>query len=287
MNDELNIEHLQSWVGREHRIDDTLEPFRAQALAAALDHPSVPQPGEALPPSWHWLYFLETPTSAMTGPDGHPRKGGWLPPIPLPRRMWSAGSVDVLQPLVLAAAASKRSVVRSVELKTGRSGSLIFVVLEHEVRQRNALCIREEQTLAYRPAPSAPAPLPPGEKAPEDCGWSRSLVPSSVLLFRFSALTYNGHRIHYDREYATREEFYPGLVVHGPLLATLLLDVALERAGERRVEHFEFRAIRPTFEGVEMKLCARSEGRETKLWSVTNEGFVGMHLSARFAGDPS
>jgi 3-methylfumaryl-CoA hydratase len=284
MSDE-SIERLQSWVGREHCAEDALDPFRAQALAAALDHAALPQPGEPLPPSWHWLYFLETPTAAMTGSDGHPRKGGMLPPVPLPRRMWSAGSVDVHKPLVLSQRASKRSVVRSVELKSGKSGTLIFVVVEHEVSQRGELCIKEEQTLVYRNAPSGPAPLPPGEKAPADCEWSRTLVPSSVLLFRFSALTYNAHRIHYDREYAIGEEFYPGLVVHGPLLATLLLDHARERAGSRRVRHFQFRAIRPTFEGVPLKLCARSEGRDAKLWTVADGGFVGMHLAAQFSQD--
>ena len=278
-----NIEHLQSWVGREHCIEDGLDPFRAQALAAALDHAALPQPGEPLPPSWHWLYFLETPTAALTGSDGHPQKGGMLPPVPLPRRMWSAGSVEVHSPLVLSQRASKRSVVRSVDLKSGKSGSLIFVVVEHEVRQRDVLCIREEQTLVYRRAPSGPAPLPPGEKAPGECGWSRTLVPNSVLLYRFSALTYNGHRIHYDREYAIGEEFYSGLVVHGPLLATLLLDLALERSGSGRVTRFQFRAIRPTFEGVPLKLCARSEGLGAKLWTVADGGFVGMHMAAQFS----
>lgn len=282
----IDIEHLKTWVGREQRHRTILSPFPAQALAAVLDHERPPQTGEALPPSWHWLYFLETPTSAGTGDDGHPRKGGFLPPVPLPRRMWAAGSVDIAKPLRLGLPAEKHSTIRSVELKGGKTGALVFVGLEHHLHQDGELCIREEQTLVYRSMPNGPAALPAGESAAMPADWTRTIEPDPVLLFRFSALTYNGHRIHYDRDYATREEFYPGLVVHAPLLVTLLLDLALEKGAGIPLVRFRFRAVRPTFDSGPVRLCGRHEGREVTLWSADHENCVGISATA-VRGDAS
>ncbi len=278
----LNIDHLRTWIGREQRLEDSLEPFRARALAAALDHQALPQSGDELPPCWHWLYFAETPPTAGTGEDGHPHKGGLLPPVPLPRRMWSAGSVVLAAPLRLGERAEKRSTVRSIEEKSGKTGALVFVGVEHELTQNGKTCIREKQTLVYRPMPTAATPLPPGEAPPSHFDWSHRVAATSVLLFRYSALTYNAHRIHYDREYAIREELYPGLVVHGPLLVTLLLDLALRHSAAGRMEEFEFRAIRPTFDAGPIELRGQSDGRAARLWSIADNNFVGMHVSARF-----
>lgn len=281
MNTEkIDIDYLRGWVGREQRVTDSLPLFPARALAAALDNASLPNSGDALPPTWHWLYFLDTPTAAGTGSDGHPRKGGFLPPVPLPRRMWAAGALDISQPLRLGIPAEKISTVRSIELKEGKSGALVFVNLEHRVYQDGKLCISEDQNLVYRALPTGPAPLPAGEPAPVEADWSRALQPDPVLLFRFSALTYNGHRIHYDRDYAMREEFYPGLVVHGPLLATLLADLVLREQPAAKISQFRFRAVRPAFDMNPLRLQGQRDGITIRLCSVDHENYIGMSATA-------
>jgi 3-methylfumaryl-CoA hydratase len=283
----VDIDHLRTWVGREQRVTDPLTPFPARALAAMLDHSKLPDAGGPLPPTWHWLYFLEIPTTAGTGTDGHPAKGGFLPPVPLPRRMWAAASLDIVRPLYLGVPAEKTSRIRSVELKSGKSGPLVFVGIDHHLHQNGFLCVREEQTLVYRTIPNEPAAFPPGVLAPVDADWSRTMLPNPVLLFRFSALTYNSHRIHYDRDYATREEFYPGLVVHAPLLATLLLDLALEQLPvDPAVVQFQFRAVRPTFDSGPMQLCGKREGRQVTLWSAGHDHYVGMSARAMLGEYP-
>ena len=276
----IDIHHLRGWVGREQVAEQTLEPFPAAALSGLLDRAAPPAVGEALPLPWHWLYFLETPARAATGVDGHPQRGGFLPPVPLPRRMWAAGSLQCESPLRLGAPARKTSTVRSVDLKEGRSGPLVFVTVDHLLEQGGQVCIREEQNIVYREAPTGPAPLPVGEQATKAAQWSAVLKPDPALLFRFSALTYNGHRIHYDRDYAVREEFYPALVVHGPLLATALLNLlALGRPGVP-VRSFSFRALRPAFDTDTLQLCAAAEGDTVDLWTQDAHGQVGMTARA-------
>lgn len=271
----IDIDHLRSWVGKEHSVADDLRLFPARALAAAFDHARLPESGDALPPSWHWLYFHDTPSASGTGADGHPKKGGFLPPVPLPRRMWAAGNIQVDRPLVLGTLASKTSRILSVELKEGKSGALVFVNIEHSLFQHEQRCIVEEQNVVYRDMPTSSL-LPPGESAPVEFDWSTTIVPDPVLLFRFSALTYNGHRIHYDRDYAIRQEFYPALVVHGPLLATLLLDFVAGKVTDKRVMKFSFRAVRPTFDNAPFKICGKRDDDTVKLWTVDAEGFAGM-----------
>jgi 3-methylfumaryl-CoA hydratase len=241
---EIDLKYLRQWAGRERTVHDALCTFHAQALATALDHTDVPVAGDPLAPGWQWLYFLDTPRASATGQDGHPVVGGFLPPVALPRRMWAAGSMDILQPLKLGAAATRSSVIKSVDAKTGKTGILAFVTLDHQIFQDGQLCIREEQSLVYREMPTAPAALPSGEPAPAEADWSRIVRPDPILLFRYSALTYNGHRIHYDRPYAVNQELYPGLIVHGPLLATLLLDLAQTKISGARIAAFRFRAQR-------------------------------------------
>ncbi|MCK9284126.1 MAG: acyl-CoA dehydrogenase [Rhodocyclaceae bacterium] len=270
----IDIEHLRSWVGKENVVADDLSLFPARALAAALDHAALPEKGAALPPAWHWLYFLDTPTASRTGSDGHPLKGSFLPPVTLPRRMWAAGTLEVEQPLLLGTPARKQSTIRSVELKEGKSGALVFVNIEHALYQNERRCILEQQNVVYRDMPAAPAPLAPGEPDRAEADWVETVVPDPVLLFRFSALTYNGHRIHYDRDYATQVEFYPALVVHGPLLATLLLDLVAANVADKRVGKFSFRALRPIFDHAPFKVCGKREGDAVRLWTVDADGFV-------------
>lgn len=279
----VDIDHLRQWVGRSETREQHLDPFPARALAGLLDRADAPGEGDALPLPWHWLYFLDAPSREGTGVDGHPKRGGFLPPVPLPRRMWAAGELALHEPLRLGRMARKTSTVRSVDLKQGRAGSLVFVTVAHELEQDGRPSISELQHIVYREAPTGPAPLPPGEPAPADGEWTRTVSPDPVMLFRFSALTYNGHRIHYDRDYATREEFYPALVVHGPLLATLLLDL-LAREGQAKSlpERFSFRAMRPAFDSDRLGLFGRATPDGAALWTADAAGMVGMTASARF-----
>ncbi|MBL4826182.1 MAG: acyl-CoA dehydrogenase [Spongiibacteraceae bacterium] len=280
----IDIDHLQRWVGREQVVSDDLSPFKARALCAALTRentqPVLPESGSQLPPAWQWLYFVDTPSAALTGRDGHPKTGDFLPPVPLPRRMWAAGKFKVIKPLTLSVSAEKHSVVSRVELKNGSTGSLVFVTLKHSFFQHTQLCVEEQQNIVYREMPSEASPLPQGELASPDVDWTCEINPDPVLLFRFSALTYNGHRIHYDRQYAVDEEFYPGLVVHGPLQAALLANSVAAYCPNARIDEFSFRAKRPLFDSQHFHVCGKREGNHIKLWTRSHEGFVGMTASA-------
>jgi 3-methylfumaryl-CoA hydratase len=279
----IDLAHLRGWVGREQVMTQAIDPFPARALAGLLDRATAPGEGDALPLPWHWLYFLDAPARAATGADGHPLRGGFLPPVPLPRRMWAGGRLQVHAPLRIGRIAQKVSTVRSVDLKEGKTGPLVFVTVDHVVSQDGHTCIAEEQNIVYRDAPTAPAPLPPGERAPAAPAWEHALVPDPALLFRFSALTYNGHRIHYDRDYATQVEFYPALVVHGPLLATLLLDLVQREQPGAAINGFSFRAMRPSFDGQPLRVCGTPTATGAELWASDAEGFTGMKASAAFA----
>ena len=279
----IDIDRLRTWIGKERRILDDLSLGHARAMAALLNCSVLPGAEDPLPPSWHWLYFLDTPTTSSTGSDGHPLKGGFLPPVPLPRRMWAAGTLQVNEPLRLGRQAEKKSTIRSVELKEGKTGPLVFVSIEHALTQGDQLCIVEKQNLVYRDMPAGPAPLPTGEIAPKDADWTKTIVPDPVLLFRYSALTYNAHRIHYDRNYATQEEFYPALVVHGPLLATLLLDLIATQVNAAEVKQFSFRATRPLFDHAPFDVCGKRSNNQVNLWTVDRDGYVGVVADAELA----
>lgn len=281
----IDIEHLRTWIGREQIITDDLSPFKARALAATFDKDKQPHAGDILPPTWQWLYFLDAPRSDETGIDGHPKVGGFLPPSPLPRRMWAAGDFTVEHPLTIGAAAARHSVVSNVDLKEGKSGTLLFVTVEHETTQHDCVCLTERQNLVYREMPTAQVPLPPGERYPDQPDWRRRMQPTPVLLFRYSALTYNGHRIHYDRDYAIHEEFYPALVVQAPLQATLLHELVSEKLPNARIKRFGFRAQRPIFDIHEMMICGLRDGNKLQLWTETHDGFVAMRADVELEGD--
>ena len=277
---EIDIAYLQQWVGKQETTEDDITLFPAQALAAALDHKDLPQKSDPLPVFWEWMYFLATPRASETGADGHPKKGGFLPPVPLPRRMWAAGSSEVHKPLIIGKPASRTSTIESVELKQGSTGTLVFVNVKHVISQDGVECIEQLQNIVYREAADAPAPLPPGKPAPEASDFCKVITPDPVLLFRFSALTFNGHRIHYDRPYAKDEEFYPALVVHGPLLVTLLMDLKQQHLAERQIKKYKFRAVRPTFDTNAFTVAGKLDGNELSLWSSDQNGFSCMTLSA-------
>lgn len=256
-------ERWREWIGRTERVEDALALAPALAAAATLDDEEPPlASGDALPPLWHWFYFLPRAAQRTLGADGHPPRGGFLPPVPHPRRMFAGARVRFVRPLRLGRPAVREGTVVDVVSKAGRSGALAFVTVRHIVTQDGATCLEEEQDVVYRePGPPVPAPVPaPWAPLPEG-GWSRVVEPDPRLLFRFSALTFNAHRIHYDRAYAEREEGYPGLVVHGPLTAMLLLDLARRRTG-RPIGAFAFRVQAPLFDLAPFRLVARPEGAD-------------------------
>lgn len=281
MSSGIDITRLQAWVGKTTDALDDLPVWKAQALAAALDRDWVPQRGDALPACWQWIYFVEAPKASATGVDGHPATGGFLPPVPLPRRMWAAGAFEVPSPLVLGESARKVSEIQAVELKQGKTGDLVFVTVEHRLSQGDTLCIRETQNIVYRAMPDGPAPLPPG-KPVDIAATSAPFQPDPVLLFRYSALTYNGHRIHYDRDYATGAEHYPALVVHGPLLATLLAGRVERDDADARLTRFSFRAQRPAFDTDALTLNRVDEADGLRLYTRSADGFLGMSATAQW-----
>ena len=267
------------WIGRSETLCDSIDAGRAQALQATLDDAQAPlATGAALPPLWHWAYFWSLAPTAGLGPDGHAARGGFLPPIALPRRMWAGSRVRFPKPLPVGAAVTRQSTIRSVEEKSGRSGRLAFVTVEHVIADDEGPCVVEEHDIVYREAGEKGAPLPPGETPPKGGAWRREVIPSPVLLFRYSALTFNGHRIHYDQPYTTREEGYPGLIVHGPLLATMMIGQLRQHLPEARATRFAFRARRPIFDVRPFTVCgAPDEGaKHADLWVEDPDGYLAM-----------
>ncbi len=280
----LDIDHLKSWIGRSEFVADTVTPVPVAALSATLDRDDPPpRPGDPLPPLWHWLYFLPLHRQSELGPDGHAKHGGFLPPVELPRRMWAGGRFTFHQPLHVGEAIRRTSTIADVSHKEGRTGSLVFVLVRHEIAGESGLAITEEHDIVYRQAPHPDDPVPP-RRAPENALWRRRIDPDAVLLFRYSALTFNGHRIHYDRRYVMDVENYPGLIVHGPLLATLLVDL-LRRNVPAPLSSFGFRAIRPLFDTAPFALAGTPDPATAgaTLWAEDAEGFLAMQAEARFA----
>ncbi len=276
---------LEQWVGLQESAADVITPTPYAALAATLDRDPVrPPPGTPLPALWHWLYFLPLYPQSEIGPDGHAQRGGFLPPVPLPRRMWAGSQLQFHFPLRIGDAVTRTSTIESVTEKAGRSGVLVFVKVKHEIRRdREAdVALTEFHDIVYREAPKPDDPTPPPGPAPPDPSWTKMWVPDNVLLFRYSALTFNGHRIHYDRRYVTQVEGYPGLVVHGPLIATLLLDLLRWQRPEARVARFEFCAVRPLFDTHPFAVCGdpASDGKTVHLWARDHDGWLAMDATA-------
>jgi len=280
----LDIDHLKQWIGRTDDRKDVLTTTPVQALSATLDRDDpVAIEGDSLPPAWHWLYFLPLHRQSEIGPDGHPHRGGFLPPVPLPRRMWAGSQMEFLRPLRIGDKVRRLSRILDVSAKTGRTGTLVFVKVRHEVSDARGLALVDVHDIVYRDNPRPGDPVPPVQAAPTDSAWRRNIEPNDVLLFRYSALTFNGHRIHYDRRYVTEVEGYPGLVVHGPLIATLLLDLLRRHHPDARVTQFTFRAVKPTFDTAPFQVCGRLEedGHTVRLWAQHLDGALAMDATAR------
>jgi 3-methylfumaryl-CoA hydratase len=278
MTDTLDAAALRSWIGRTDVRHDVLALDRVAALGATLDWDDLaPVEGEAAPPGAHWLYFRSHAPGRELGPDGHARRGDFLPPVPLARRMWAGSRLVWQGPLRLGGHAIRRSTIADVASKQGRNGALVFVTVAHEIEQDGVVRLTEEHDIVYRQGELAPG-AGAARKAPAEASWSRTVRADPVLLFRYSALTFNGHRIHYDRPWC-REEGYPGLVVHGPLLATWLLDLLRRARPEAALRRFRFRALRPAFDGIPITLAGRPTAGGAALWAET-EGALAMEAEA-------
>jgi len=282
----VDIGLLRQWLGRTERRSDSVHAAPLAALAATLDRDeALPAPGADVPPLWHWLFFTPLARQSQIGADGHAKRGDFLPPVPLPRRMWAGGRLEFLQPLRVGEEVTRDSRIVKVDAKSGRSGELVFVTVRHEVSNARGIALTEEHDIVYRdlPAPGAPPPTP--QPAPSDATFSLEIVPDPVLLFRYSALTFNGHRIHYDRPYVTQVEGYPGLVVHGPLIATLLADLLRREQPQARMRRFAFTAMRPLFDTHAFTLCGRvdADPHHVALWARDHEGLLAMQAQAELA----
>ena len=279
------LDPLRPWIGRTEQRTDLVTAAMAAGLSATLDR-TEPEPvlGADMPDLIHWLCFRPTAPQHELGPDGHPLRGGFLPPVPLPRRMWAGGRIEFNHPLRAGDEVVRQSRILNVDAKQGRSGPLVFVTVRHEISNAQGLAISEEQDLVYREAATAQTPPTSATHAPADAAFARTLRPDTTLLFRYSALTFNSHRIHYDRPYATKVEGYPGLVVHGPLIATLLVDLLRRQHPGARLRRYRYTALRPTFDLHPLRLCGREDGPHSHaLWSQDHEGVLTMTAQAQIA----
>lgn len=275
---------FDAWVGREEERTGSIQESVVQAMAATLDLDAAPRAGDPLPPGWQWLFFNPAARRSELGVDGHPARGSFLPPVELPRRMWAGSRIKYLADLPVGAEATRRSRIQKIQHKTGKRGSLCFVTVEHTTTCDGETCMVEEQDIVYKEAalPAIGSSSPP-ERYEGEPQFSRRVEPDTTLLFRYSALTFNGHRIHYDQAYAREGEGYPDLVVQGPLTATLLQQFAVEHGGGRRLGHFSFRGVSPLFVDRAFQLEGREEGDGTlAVWARGPDGDLAMSATAGF-----
>lgn len=281
----IDLDHLRTWIGHPIDDEDTLDVRHARLMAATLGQPQVDlQPGVPLPPLWHWLYCLQGLPPSELGPDAHPARGGFLPPVPLSNRMWAGGQLTFHRELPLGATVSKRSQVAAVDHKRGRSGDLVFVTVRHDVQLAGQLAVSELHNIVFK-APSPPqaatASAPRSRPAPLV---TEAFTPNSTTLFRYSALTFNGHRIHYDVDYCRETEGYSALVIHGPLTATLLAGLA-QRVANQPLRHFEYTGQRPALLGQTLQLEAAldpADSHSLLLHAVLADGSTCMTAKASF-----
>lgn len=286
---------LQSWVGRSQIKTEQLCPRLVGWMAATLNRTDLLDPavGKTLPPGWHWMFFNQVEPRDRIGPDGHPLRGDFLPPVDLPRRMWAGSRLHWHRPLTVGMSLSREATIRKVERKAGRLGEMVFVTVGYVYRHDQVLLLEEEHDIVYRGDPSEEekqglaslaARAKAFEGAFERCGdLVERAEADTTTLFRYSAATFNGHRIHYDLPYAREVEAYPGLVVHGPLIATMLLGLLMKQAGPcATIERFAFRAKRPTFliSPFHLHLSRAAEPGSYSLWSTNNVGEVALDCSA-------
>ncbi len=281
---DIDMDQLQAWIGRRAEQTIPIDVAQATRIAATLDHDEAPVVGQPLAPLWHWAYFTPSARQSELGTDGHPKRGGFMPPIPLPRRMWAGGKLRFYEPILVGDVVTRITEIRDVVAKPGSQGPLVFVALRHSLTTERGVAIEEDQDIVYRgESVGNPAPMPlPSVLDPAPAEWRDVQLFDPTLLFRYSALTFNAHRIHYDLPYAQQAERYPGLVVHGPLTATCLVDRLLAHTG-RRLTGFSFRGKHPLIASDRgANLCGRTGERDGsyELWAESPDGHVTMIATA-------
>ncbi|MDB3993146.1 MaoC family dehydratase N-terminal domain-containing protein [Gammaproteobacteria bacterium] len=277
----INSDDFNKWIGKTETTADDVTLAPLNAMAATLDKKFQRfQVGDQIPALWHWAYFLHPAPQKKLAKDGHPERGDFLPPIPLPRRMWAGSRLHFISPIHAGDHLSRKSTIKNITIKEGKSGLLAFVNVLHEISTPSGTLLSEEHDIVYREKPSSDNSTSPRNTvaAPISSDFSARINPDPVFLFRYSALTFNGHRIHYDREYARLEEGYPGLIVHGPLLATLLIGTFAEHNPSAEIKKFEFRATNPVFDTNSFEVCGmnpNSDG-EASVWIKNHNGNLCM-----------
>ncbi|MFN3163100.1 MAG: MaoC family dehydratase N-terminal domain-containing protein [Pseudohongiellaceae bacterium] len=274
---------LAAWRGKQVTVSSDINCAVLDKLAATLETDTAGfSAGAVLPPLWHWLFFQRPAPHSQLGADGHAQRGDFLPPVTLPRRMWAGSRVEFFAPLVAGQAARQQSEISNITSKIGKSGPLVFVTVSHQVSQHGTLCLQEQQDIVFREVSTVAVRGQPPEHQAE---YTRSVSADPALLFRYSALTFNAHRIHYDRDYARDVEQYPGLVVHGPLMATMLLDLWQQNNPGASLASFRFRALAPVFDLTPFQLCGRSPDSEQRclLWVENSEGNICLQAEAVIA----
>jgi 3-methylfumaryl-CoA hydratase len=268
--------NLREWIGKSETKTALIDERQAEMMSATFDKPVLTE-GQALPACWHWAWFNDARPHSQLGRDGHPKRGenSILPPIALPRRMWAGGDIRFVAPLIIGSTITKTSTVEKIAEKSGSTGSLCIVSLLHELRDESSLLIEERQNLVFREDPKPDAPKAIAPQPPIEAQVSRTVTPDPVTLFRYSALTFNGHRIHYDVDYARDVEGYEGLVFHAPLTATLLLELAQELLGAS-IKAFKYRATSPLFGHRPFHVHGKQEGAKAIVWATTPDGVQAM-----------
>jgi 3-methylfumaryl-CoA hydratase len=271
---------LNEWIGRQERVEDEIALSAVRRLAALLDSPAQLRRGDSLPRAWYVMLFGPTTPQSGLGPDGHPAKGQFLPPVPLPRRMFAGRRVAFHQPLSIGEDVSRTSTIKSITPKQGRSGEMCFVTVRHEISGARGLAVVEEQDIVYR----GETPLSGKKEAEQEerAEWKRKWTPDAVALFRFSAITYNGHRIHYDLRYTRETEGYPGLIVNGGLTTLMLWELATASAN-RELKGSSSRNLKPLFVNRPVTLCGRMEGDKALLWAVDDQGAKALEAQVELA----
>jgi 3-methylfumaryl-CoA hydratase len=283
-----DLEALKAWIGRSESAEERASTGRIHGLFALLDKPEIPQENDTVGPMGHWCYFMPRVSASEIGADGHPARGGFMPPVPLPRRMFGGFRATYHKPLILGEMMRRESRIADIQIKEGRAGTLVICTVHYEFFGESGLAIEEDHDYVYRGDP------PGGSKdntdgggktstAPDDHLWSKEVTPDPVMLFRYSAVTFNGHRIHYDRKYVTEVEGYPALVVHGPLIATLLAELALENNPGSAFRKFDFQARAPLFDNAPFTVSGKPTDEGCALWSTTPAGGISARATVIFS----
>ena len=282
MTEKLDIDHLRQWIGRSQEASDIVTAQLVKGLRATLfQEVGEPRTGDAAPFTVHWCLAQPVFPMSMLGPDGHPTRGGFLPPVPLPRRMWAGGELEFIDPLRVGDEATRVSRISDVTVKTGSTGTLCFVAVDHVISTARGVAIRERHDIVYRDIGGAPAAAPAKAPPPPPVAKHREThVSDPVLLFRYSALTFNGHRIHYDRDYVTKVEGYPGLIFHGPLQASFIVEMAAKLHGGTPPKKIGYRGLQPLFEGSEFSINANQTDAGMEIWTANSAGQPTMRGTA-------